>query len=323
MDPLTHIVVGRALTAAAARDIRPQFLATGAAAITGALCPDVDSAVALAGWDRYLRVHQAGSHSILGAVLLASSAAALIRVRSPRSHWLPLLGAAIGGAMSHLALDLVSGAEIAVGWPLFERRVSLPLVAMADPWLIAACVAGLLCVWPGKVAMRTAARLVVAAISLFLVFKGVMLAAALLNTTAPRTAPSALVARWGSFTKWTVYGRSADAVHATTFTSSGAPPVLVMSEAVESDSPFVAPSRSLDTVRNFLAVHEFAFPVVLTGEADHVTVLWSDLRYCSPVRPPGPIRCSIWAGGVFDRSGRAVSQEVRVGGLVQRRRPPG
>ena len=68
--------------------------------------------------------------------------------------------------------------EHELGVPLFERRVSLPLVAMADPWLIAACVAGLLCVWPGKVAMRTAARLVVAAISLFLVFKSVMLATA-------------------------------------------------------------------------------------------------------------------------------------------------
>jgi membrane-bound metal-dependent hydrolase YbcI (DUF457 family) len=323
MDPLTHIVVGRALTAAAARDVRPQSLALGAAAVTGALCPDIDSIVAFAGWDRYLRVHQFGTHSLLGAVLVACSAAALVRLRSPRSGWLPLLGAAIGGALSHVALDLVSGAEIAIGWPLFERRISLPLVAMADPWLITVCVAGLLCVWRGRVPMRAAARLLIATVCLFLVFKGAMLASALVSTDVPRTTPNAVEARWGSFTEWTVYGRSADAVHATMVASSGAPGVLVMSEAVESDSPLVAASKSLDAVRNFLAVHEFAFPVVRTGKAAQVTVMWSDLRYCSPAPSPDSIRCDIWAGGVFDRSGRAVTQEVRVGGLIQRRRPPG
>ena len=38
MDPLTHVVVGRAVIAA----------------VLGALAPDVDVPVALAGWDRYL-----------------------------------------------------------------------------------------------------------------------------------------------------------------------------------------------------------------------------------------------------------------------------
>ena len=51
--------------------------------------------------------------------------------------------------ISHLGLDLVSGARIRVGWPFVQQRVSLPLVAMADPWLIGICVAGLLAFWPG------------------------------------------------------------------------------------------------------------------------------------------------------------------------------
>ena len=82
-------------------------------------------------------------------------------------------------------------------------------------------------------------------------------------------------------------------------------------------------SRALDTVRNFLAVHEFAFPVVQSEDGERTSVLWSDLRYCTPASTPRAIECGVWAGGVFDRSGRAVTQEVKVGRLVQRRRPPG
>ena len=43
--------------------------------------------------------------------------------------------------------DIVSGASIRIGWPFLQRRVSLPLVAMADPWLIAICATGALGLW--------------------------------------------------------------------------------------------------------------------------------------------------------------------------------
>ena len=66
MDPLTHVVVGRAVVAALPDECRLGRRAA-AAAILGALAPDVDVRVALAGWDRYLRVHEIGTHSIAGA----------------------------------------------------------------------------------------------------------------------------------------------------------------------------------------------------------------------------------------------------------------
>ena len=323
MDPLTHVVVGRALVAAASRNPTPQSLAIGAAAVLGALSPDIDSGLAFAGWDRYLRVHQAGTHSLLGALLMACCTAALIRWRSRDSRWPALLAAAGLGAVSHVALDLVSGAQIAIGWPIVSRRVSLPFVAMADPWLIGICVLGLLALWPGRVRMRTAARLVVMSVSLFLAFKAAMLAVALVRTGVVPAASTAVEARWSSLTEWTVYRQSAGTVRSVTMSSSGAPSVVVLSQRGESASPLVAASRALDTVGNFLAVHEFAFPVVAADGGDRVSVLWSDLRYCSPASAPESIRCNIWAGGIFDRSGRVLRQEVRVGRLVQTRRPPG
>jgi len=94
-------------------------------------------------------------------------------------------------------------------------------------------------------------------------------------------------------------------------------------KAVESASPFVGPSHELETVRNFLAAHDFAFPVVEPEGLDRTSVLWSDLRYCGPASTPSLVSCAVWAGGVFDRSGRVLTQEVKVGRLIQTRRPPG
>ena len=323
MDPLTHVVVGRALAAAAARRDRRQSFALGAAAILGALSPDTDSVVAFAGWDRYLRVHQFGTHSLLGAVVMAGCTAGVVWLFHRGTHFTALLGAATAGAISHITLDLACGALIAIAWPVSDRRFSVPLVAMADPWLVGICTGGLFALWRVRVPMRTAAQGVLVAISLFLAFKAAMLAIALSRTDISPAVPGALEARWGSLAEWTVYRRSADTVRSVRINSSGAPAVVVMSQVVESASPFVGPSRELETVRNFLASHDFAFPVVEPEGLDRVSVLWSDLRYCGPASTPNLVSCVVWAGGVFDRSGRALTQEVKVGRFVQTRRPPG
>jgi membrane-bound metal-dependent hydrolase YbcI (DUF457 family) len=321
MDPLTHIVVGRAVVAAAGRDIR-QSAAIGVAAILGALSPDADSAVGFWGWDRYLRVHQSGTHSLLGALTMAGLTAGLVRRFAPRSRYGALAAAAAAGAVSHVALDLASGARIAVGWPLWQRRVSLPLVAMADPWLLGICVAGLVAVWPGRAQARTAARLVLGAMTLFLVFKASMFAVAIRRTNIQLTEPSAIEGLWGSLTDWRIYERTPDAVRSTAISSASQSINVLMSVPLEPDSPLVTSSRALDTVENFLAVHEFAFPVVTSVGDGQTSVFWTDLRYCAPAAPDGSIGCGVWAGGVFDSSAHALKQEVKVGLLVQTRQLP-
>src|SRR5438105_4523088 len=154
MDPLTHIVVGRAVVATVDRH-EPARRGVAWAAILGALSPDVDAAIALSGWDRYVRVHEIGTHSILGALVMACLTATVVKTVArfrggdpKRVALQPIVGAATAGAMSHIVLDVVSGARIRVGWPIVSPVVTLPLVAMADPWLIGICIAGLLALWP-------------------------------------------------------------------------------------------------------------------------------------------------------------------------------
>jgi membrane-bound metal-dependent hydrolase YbcI (DUF457 family) len=331
MDPLTHVVIGRAVVAAARNERRNHVI--GAAAILGALSPDVDSVLAFAGWDRYVRAHQFGTHSLAGALVMAlitaivveRAARAFARRRAPvpslaversakaSAARFPLLFAvALAGALSHIALDLVSGARIAILWPLVDRRVSLPLVAMADPWFIGICIVWILMLWPARVPLRRASRVAVAATVVFLCFKAAMLGVALRRSDLAPGQPRALEARWGSLTGWFVFERSPDAVR-TSAIAGRSGPTLVMSRSLGSDTPFVRASRALDDVRNFLAVHEFAFPAETGDGAGRVSVMWSDLRYCSPSG------CGVWVGGTFDANGRPIGQEVRVGAVVQRR----
>src|SRR5438445_10322836 len=152
MDPLTHIVVGRAVVAAADRH-EPARRGVAWAASIGALSADVDAAVALSGWDRYVRVHEIGTHSILGALVMACLPATVVKTvarfrggdptrrggpvcppategrhmgRPLQAGFRALLGAATAGAMSHIVLDVVSGARIRVGWPIVPNVVTLP-----------------------------------------------------------------------------------------------------------------------------------------------------------------------------------------------------
>ena len=70
MDPVSHVLFARTLIALD----RHRRLGSGAiaACALGALAPDVDVVLIASGWDVYLRVHEIGSHSVLGSLAVAS-----------------------------------------------------------------------------------------------------------------------------------------------------------------------------------------------------------------------------------------------------------
>lgn len=340
MDPLTHIVVGRAVVSVAGSRARaPRGVAW--AAVLGALAPDNDSMVMLSGWDRYVRIHEFATHSIVGALLLAALTAAVVSTvarwrdrvrpgRPPVAAFAVLFWAAAAGALSHLILDIVCGGRLRPGWPLVDGTVTLPLVAMADPWFVAICVAGVLARWPGGLRWGTASRAIVAATIVLLTVKGTLLMRALQSSPAPVSMP-ALEAHWGSLTEWSLFERTPTALRAWTISSHGGPASTSLAHAISADTPIVRASRSLDTVRNFLSVHEFSFPVERAGaDGRSEELLWTDLRYCWPTtaddaagfRAGDATSCAVWAGGRFDADGRALTQLVKVGRVVQTRPAP-
>lgn len=321
MDPLSHLVTGRAVVALFGKEGGGG--AAGAAAIVGALSPDVDIILAPGGWDIYLRAHQSGTHSIVGALVVAGTGAFIVRVAGRGSRYLPLAAASAAGAMSHLALDAMSGAQIRLAWPFADARVALPLVAMGDPWLVAIFAFGLLAVWPGRQPLRTVAVSMLGIAIAFLCLKGALLDRAVRSAHLDAASPRAAEMRWGSLTEWDVYERTPTAVRSWRVSSDGRPAHLRLTQPLLAESPLVTASRSLDTVKNFLRAHEFGFAVETIERDGRTAVRWSDLRYCwRSADAGGALECSLWFGGVFAANGRAVTQEVTVGTRKQIRAAP-
>ena len=340
MDPISHAVLGQTLATALGRQASP-LRTRVIAGVLGALAPDVDAVLMPFGWDLYLRAHEVGTHSLAGSLPIAGSAALIVRALARDSPASDLFAAAWLGCLSHIALDVLSGARIQIGWPLVSGRVSLPLVAMGEPWLLAIFVVGAVALAMSRRRPRGTAVAVVAGAAAFLGVKAVLLAQALPPDSTVDQGPvltRVVEARWASLTEWFVFDRRADTLTQWQI-EAGRPPILLLSWPVVADSPLVRDSRSLDTVRNFLDVHELAFAGEVPAANGGSEVLWSDLRFCwrpgvagdeaspdpvlSASTPTGPARiaCRLWVGGAFDRNGRVIRQLVKVGGWWQTRAP--
>lgn len=328
MDPLSHIIFGRTLIAL---DRRGRFGpgATTAAAL-GAIAPDIDAIAIWKGWDVYLRVHEMGTHSIAGSVAVACATATLVYALKRRGRYAALIVAAWIGAFSHVIFDLVSGASIKIGWPLVQGRLSIPLVAMADPWLVAICTAGAVGLWVWRRRTPAVAGAVVTVIAAFLSVKGAVMAVTVPQWAAATSADTilhyAVEASWSSVTKWDVFDRTPYALRKWRVDALADRATLLHVYPVHADVPIVDASRSLETVRNFLGTHQLGFAVATALETGETRVLWSDIRYCAAdadlttERSDQPVACTLWFGGTFDRDGHPLTQIVRVGGWLQTRR---
>jgi len=325
MDPVSHVILAGTIVAALEKPDRSRFgRAAASAAMLGALSLDADCVLMPAGWDIYLRFHEIATHSLAGGILLGCMAAALIRWFVRGSRMLGLTLAASVGAVSHLALDVMSGARLGLWWPIINTRVTWPLVAMAEPWLIALLIAGAAAQWLGRRQLRRTALIVVIVVTAFFGIKGTLYAQVRRVADAEgqhsARSPRAFEARWGSWTKWNVFVKDANVLRTRQVDGWTGTRELLLSWPVQPESELVAASRSLDTVRNFLSVHDLTFAVERAEGEGRRAVLWSDIRYCwQTVAGTETIDCGLWFGGTFDADGRALRQVVHVGGWMQTR----
>jgi membrane-bound metal-dependent hydrolase YbcI (DUF457 family) len=332
MDPISHVAFGRTLVALDSR----RTLGQGAiaACVLGSVAPDVDAVFMPIGWDIYLRHHQGGTHSLIGSIACAALTAAVVRLPSRRGRYLPLLLAAWAGAAGHLLLDVMSGADVRFFWPV-GPPVALPLFAMADPWLGAVLVLGLVTLALRRSDSRRIAAAILIAVTVLAGAKAALYARARQDQSDGSVQFRRAEAEWGWLTRWITYETSVDAVEArrvNTWTGT-ATPLIQMRRNL--DDPLVARSHELETVRNFLASHAVTFAIVIGAGAERRLVLWSDLRYCVPLEnrlapwPPwapaalgsgSPVSCALWFGGEFEPVADTFrSSLVYVGHLVQRR----
>jgi membrane-bound metal-dependent hydrolase YbcI (DUF457 family) len=338
MDPVSHVAVGRTLAGLSERT--PGYVA---ATVLGALSPDLDSILMPFGWDRYLRAHEIGTHTVLGTIACALIVGAVVRPFRRSTPYIALALLAWMGAVSHVLLDLVSSARHRLGWPLTDTVVSLPAVGMADPWLLSICAAGTIAV----LARRSSARSKRTAVIALGVAAGFLLIKAALGVSAFRGYRSArdmraervdarvIEATWASLTTWNVLDRTPRQLRFWR-ARPGQPATEILSWPLEAETAMVRASHSLSTVRNFLRSHELAFAAEFPRPGDRTLVLWSDIRFCwNPDAPGAPrvdpiveasgsrarLACALWFGGELDPGGKAVREIVKIGALSQERDP--
>lgn len=325
MDPISHTVLSGTMVAALERPDRSRFgRGVVPAVVLGALAPDVDGVLMPAGWDIYLRFHEIGTHSLPGAVLLGAAAAALVRLAVRGSRMRGLAAAAILSAALHPFLDILSGARIGIAWPFADARISWPLVAMGDPWLIALLATAVSAMWVGRRQLPRVAPGVMLAVAICFGAKSALHAGA--RRAAERTddgglsAPHVYEARWGSWTEWSLFERRPDVLRAWIISGWSGRRSLVLSWPTEPAPALASASQTLDTVRNFRRVHELTFAVARPANDGQQAVLWSDVRYCRQSVPGrGVPECALWFGGTFSADGRPLMQVVEVGAWTQTR----
>ena len=123
--------------------------------------------------------------------------------------------------------------------------MSLPLVAMAEPVLIAIFLIGSIVLLAGRDGCRTALRLaaiaVLAVTFLFLDLKAVLLTRAMSSLggrSGHGRANRVVEARWASLTEWYVYDRTTDALQQRRVRAGG-DPVLLLSWPIGAEPPLV------------------------------------------------------------------------------------
>lgn len=139
MDVVTHgiagLLVGRAVTGRAAGW-------GGAAALGGALAPDLDLVARL--WDPVapLTVHRLLTHSFVGGLAVALMVAGVLRSAGSREVF-RLAGLAFLGVLTHIALDVLTPSGAGILWPFSSARWAVGSLYMIDPVVMSIAVAGL------------------------------------------------------------------------------------------------------------------------------------------------------------------------------------
>jgi inner membrane protein len=156
MDNVTHTLIGALLGESIARATQPdprglpgevrRNLLVATAAI-GSNLPDVDVLYSFIGGKvNYLLQHRGHSHTIIGALLLATVAFVVARWRlarrgqPPSSQDLRWLGGVLGlTALLHIGMDFTNNYGVHPFWPLWNRWFYGDSVFIAEPLLWAAC----------------------------------------------------------------------------------------------------------------------------------------------------------------------------------------
>jgi len=292
---------------------------SGAAFILGALAPDVDLVTSVGGWDRYLNLHESGTHTIAASPLLAMAVALTVRAFVRQSQLTRLWWAAwVGVLVAHLTFDLVSGGDMRILAPLHDVRFEPHFLAMADVLAIGILVAGTIWSWrrPRAAALATLTALVV-----LVAFKAHTQRQALESfgrgdgSDPPRVSAGPPDAVNGSLFAWTIYERHDEVLRVWRVDTRTGHRTARFEWRVAPDAKAFSTGIQVPAVTTFLGIAHVPFPRIEHVGGERL-LLWSDLRDCDAAR------CYLSFGAELDPPGKATRQVIRIGPFEQSRSMP-
>jgi inner membrane protein len=306
------VLFGRAVAwAAPARAAGPGVTA---ALVLGSIAPDADAALALRGFDVYLGVHAAGTHSLAGTAIVAAALALGLRRLVRGSRFGPLFFASLAGTLGHVFWDLADGGDIRLFAPLSSAVSGWHLVTMGEPVVLLILAAAAIAGWRRPMRARAAARAAFVGLAALLTVKTASEARALqIHAAAAGSAHPAVVAPvMGSLFRWSVYDRDGETIRGWTVDVRRRTAAVAFSFRDLADSPAAALSRDLPVVRTFFSFSILPFARIERDGAVR-RVWWSDASRCSARG------CDLAFGGTFDSADVPIAELIRIGGFTERR----
>jgi inner membrane protein len=132
MDPLTHGLIGAALSTLSGHPIQlqdPVFLGC----TLGSLLPDLDIVAHYKGRLNYLLKHRGESHSLIAFVAMSSVLSAILHIIYPSTPWLSIFLWTLAGTLSHGLTDVLNSYGAELLWPFMRKKFTVNMIMLTDP----------------------------------------------------------------------------------------------------------------------------------------------------------------------------------------------
>lgn len=135
MDPVTHAIIGMAVSTAGQGRFALTNPVTAAAAL-GAVIPDGDIVLKIWGNSLYLKNHRGVSQSLLFMPIEAAIASGALKILFTGTPFTMLFFWSLSGLLSHVIFDLLNSYGVRAFWPFIKKKNSLSLIAITDPFVL-------------------------------------------------------------------------------------------------------------------------------------------------------------------------------------------
>lgn len=132
MDPLTHGLIGAALSTLSGHTLQlqdPVFLGC----TLGSMIPDLDIVAHYKGRLNYLLKHRSVSHSLIAFTVMSLVLSTILYIIFPSTSWSSIFLWTLVGTLSHGLMDVLNSYGAELLWPFVRKKFTVNMIMLTDP----------------------------------------------------------------------------------------------------------------------------------------------------------------------------------------------